>query len=309
MTGSSQSNNGEDTLARRNQVIAERYNSTTSIIKIKETFDTSQFSFKKISYSEIENEIKELNGKKATTFKNIPIKLLKETSDICCSALLKIINNEIENNNFPDELKLADVTPVLKKGDATNVKNYRPVSVLPPISNLIEKPLHKQISVHFEKYLSPFLCGYRKGFSTQHAILYLIERWKSTLDNRGFGAAVLMDLSKAFDTLNHDLLIAKLEAYGFTKDALLLVHSYLTNRWQHTKINNSFSPWTELLLGVPQGSVLGPFLFNIYLNDLFLHLNESVICNYADDTTLFDSGKNLDDTIKNLEHDSLIALT
>ena len=102
-----------------------------------------------------------------------------------------------------------------------------------------------------------------------------------------------MDLSKAFDTLNHELLIAKLHAYGFGKESLMLLLIYLSNRWQKTKTNTSFSSWTELLQGVPQGSVLGPLLFKIYLNDLFFFLDCNV-CNFADDTTNFICNKNLD---------------
>ena len=98
--------------------------------------------------------------------------------------------------------------------------------------------------------------------------MFLLEGWKNVLDKKGYGGAVLMDLSKAFDTLNHDLLIAKLHAYGFSEESLQLIKSYLTNRWQRTKVNASFSDWTELLLGVPQGSVLGLLLFNIYINDI-----------------------------------------
>ena len=95
-----------------------------------------------------------------------------------------------------------------------------------------------------------------------------------------------MDLSKAFDTLNHELLIAKLNAYGFSHDSLRLLYSYLSNRWQRTKINNTYSSWSEILLGVPQGSIFGPLLFNIYLNDLFFINIESDLCNFADDNTL-----------------------
>ena len=103
----------------------------------------------------------------------------------------------------------------------------------------------------------------------QHALLPLIEKWKKVTDDKGYGGAILMDLSKAFDTTNHDLLTAKLRVHDFSKESLNLIKSYLTNKWQRTKLNTGFSKWTEILLGVSQGSVLGPLLFNVYINDLF----------------------------------------
>ena len=136
---------------------------------------------------------------------------MKLSTVTCKQTLTDIFNKNICENNFPDELKLADVTPIYKKDDPTNSKNYRPVSVLPVTSKIFERILQKQLTVHVENFLSPFLCGYRKGFSTQQALLSLIEKWKNSLDKKGFGGAVLMDLSKAFDTINHELLIAKLK--------------------------------------------------------------------------------------------------
>ena len=122
----------------------------------------------------------------------------------------------------------------------------------------------------------------------------MLEKWRISLDRGGFGGAVLMDLSKAFDTISHDLFIAKLHAYGFDKTGLELMKSYLTNRWQRTKINSSFSTWAELIIGVPQGSVLGPLLINIFINDLFFIFKDTVVCNYADDHTLYSSDMKLD---------------
>ena len=121
--------------------------------------------------------------------------------------------------------------------------------------------MQRQINDYITNHLSPYLCGYRKGYNTQQALVSLIEKWKKILDDKGFGGAVLMDLSKAFDTLNHELLIAKLHAYGFNRDSLKLINYYLSNRWQRTQINKSFRSWAELVQGVPQRTVLGPSTF------------------------------------------------
>ena len=161
---------------------------------------------------------------------SIPPKILKISSEVSADTLHNLFNDMLKTGNFPDNLKLADITPVFKKKNPLHKVNYRPVSVLPSISKVIEKLMQRQISGYISNYLSPYFCGYRKGFSSQQALMSLIENWYRVLENKGFGGAVLMDLSKAFDTNKHDLLIAKLYAYGFSKESLKLLHSYLSNR-------------------------------------------------------------------------------
>ena len=272
-----------------------------------------QFKFNQVKEDEVLEQLTNIDGKKATTFQNIPCKTLKENAEVCSPILTRIINNEFIKSTFPSKLKNADIIPIfkrdkMKRKDATDVKNYRPVSVLPSTSKVFERLMQKQMVNFINDKLSPYLCGYRKGYSAQHALISMIEHWRSTLDRKGYAGAVLMDLSKAFDCINHDLLIAKLHAYGFGIDSLKMIKDYLSNRKQRVKINTSFSTWSDLLLGVPQGSVLGPLFFNIYLNDLFWTKEYTEVYNLADDTTFYSGDMELNELIRQLEHDSLIAI-
>ena len=163
------------------------------------------------------------------------------------------------------------------------------------------------MSAYITNYLSPFYCGFRKDFSTQHALSRLLEKWKISLDSGWKIGAIFLDLSKAFDCLRHDLLIAKLEAYALCHCALTFIYNYLQGKQQRVNINGSFSSWEEITLGFPQGSVLGPMFFNILINDLFLQIAKVDICNYADDTTLFASDRDINRVISRLEIGSAVS--
>ena len=180
-------------------------------------------------------------------------------------------NESVISGKFLFVLKLADVKPVHKKKSRLGKTNYRPVSLLPNISKIFERCMHGQIAEYFETTLSKFQCGFRTGYcSTQDCLLVMVENCKKVLDQGSEYGALVTDLSKAFDCLPHDLLVAKLHAYDFSKESLKLRNSYLTERKQNVKMNDQFSSWFDIVVGVPQRSILGPLLFNIFLCDMFL---------------------------------------
>ena len=194
------------------------------------------FSFQHVSEATVRKVFKNLPSDKVFAGE-IPIKILKENT-FCFPELTNCINESLTDNKFPAPLKLSDITPVFKL-DLSDKANYRLVSILPLESKVFEKIMYDQLYEHIEHFFNQLLCGFRKTHSTQHALFRLLQKWQKELDSGGFIGTILMDLSKAYDCLPHDLLIAKLEAYGLDNDSLNLLLDYLSFRKQRTNVGSA----------------------------------------------------------------------
>ena len=269
--------------------IVYKFRNHPSIIKIKEQYKVkSNFSFRLATTEEIKAIIRDVPTNKAAGGE-IPVNILKK-SNFSFDELTKCVNYALTNGKFPITLKNANITPVHKKDDPTDKTNFRPVSVLPLLSKVFERVIYNQLGKYMDTFLNKLLCGFRQAHSIQHALFKLLQQWQNELDNSGLVGTILMDLSKACDCLPHDVIIAKFEAYGLSKSSLSLLLDYLTSHKQRVKIGSSYSVWKEIKRGVPQGSILGSLLFNVFINTIFMFIEKSEICHFADDNTIYDCG-------------------
>ena len=209
------------------------------------------FSFKFETQEKSSKLIQNLNCNKATQKYDIPIKILKENSEIFSYILYHNFNNSLFSKIFPNSLKKADITPVFKNDENSLKNNCRPVRILSTVSNIYERCIYDQINDYFHPLFSKLQGGFRKGFNAQHCLL----------------------------------LLARLHAYGFSLESLTFTQSYLSNRIQRVKINSSFSDYSNVESGVPQGSTSAPLFFNISICDLFFDDIDIDLANYADDMT------------------------
>ena len=237
------------------------------------------------------------NENKATGLDGIPCKLLKAAADVVAPSLTKIFEQSILTGIFPTEWKLARVTPVFKKGPKSDPNNYRPISVIPVVSKILEKIIYDQLYDYLNNNMLLTNCqsGFRSLHSTMTALLRATNNWSINIDKGHINGVIFIDLKKAFDTVNHEIIIRKLQNYGLDRNALAWFQSYLSNRSQKCLVNGKLSDSRPITCGVPQGSIIGPLLFLVYINDLPNCLDLAVPNMFADDTNVSLSADNLND--------------
>ena len=212
----------------------------------------------------------------------------------------------LDSGIFPNGLKISKILPIFKKGDVNSSNNYRPISLLPAISKIFERIIYDQLYAYFDNnnILSEEQYGFRTKHSTELAAVKLVDYIKNEIDAKYTSVNIYIDLSKAFDTLNFDILLHKLHYYGVTGVSFELIRSYLTNRKQYVKFKTLESDYMDVKSGVTQGSILGRLLFSIYINDIVTVSKNFKFLMYADDTTIYFnledfSGINVEENVSN----------
>lgn len=253
-----------------------------------------EFTLNPTTTEEIENIIKTLRDS-AAGYDDIHIRAIKLTASVLSPILSKLINKSFQLGIFPSVFKMSKVTPIFKGGNASNVSDYRPVSVLPSVSKIYEKAMYDRLYSFFQdnNILIQEQYGFRKALSPNLALRNLIEYILQAQGNGRYSISVFLDLKKAFDTLDHSILLNKLKRYGIKNVKYDWFNSYLSNRCQFTVVNNVRSSVSNISTGVPQGSILGPLLFLTYINDIVESSSLLKFILFADDTNLTLSGSNL----------------
>ena len=263
------------------------------------------FEFHSISQEEVASRIRKLQVRKACGEDGISNRLLKCSVRITTPLLTHIFNLCLRTGTMPLSWKSARVVPVHKKGSKFDPKNYRPISLLSCVAKLYEHFLSQQMKEHLSTYdiLTKKQHGFRTGFSTNTALITLTDFLYKALDNHKYSAGVFLDLSKAFDTIDHTVLLEKLKWYGFRGHSNAILSDYLQNRKFHVILNNKKSVEHPVVSGVPQGSILGPLLFIIYTNDIENAISYSDCLLYADDTALYHSHRDVDELMVRCQSD------
>ena len=248
-----------------------------------------------LSSEELRKAFHSLKPNKSEGIDEIHVNIIKSIYEFVEEPLYFIFNHSLKQGIFPNDLKIAKVIPLYKKDEDDIVSNYRPVSILPCFSKILERIMYNRLYDHLIQnnllYHKQF--GFQRGHSTEHAVVDLVDKILKGFDQNNFTLGVFIDLSKAFDTVDHNILLQKLEYYGVKKSYLKWFKSYLSERKQGVSYPNGISKLKNIICGVPQGSILGPLLFLIYVNDLYLSSKLLNFILFADDTNLFLTGKKL----------------
>ena len=293
-------NVGRETFERCKNNSTNNNNTLDNIRVIHESIDNQDknnlFRPKPVDVETVILTISKLKETKAIGSDGISLNFIKDSLFITAFYLTCIFNTSIVTGKFPTSWKHAIVVPIFKGGDSNNTCNYRPISLLPIISKALEKIIAKQISDHLERnaLLSNSQHGFRPKLSTETALTVISNNIYNNLDNKRITMITLCDLSKAFDSVNHDILLQR--CLKLRIDAFWL-QDYLSNRSQSTRLNNHTSSKSLITHGVPQGSILGPILFTIFVNNISDHISDCVLVQYADDTQFIHN-----DYLSNIDH-------
>ena len=247
------------------------------------------FVLHQVTENQVERVIRSLPSNKAPGMDKISSRILKDSLPSTLTTITHIVNNSFVTNTFARAWKTAEVTPILKCGNPDVPNNYRPISLLPIVSKVTERLVHGQLMEHLirNNKLAAHQSGNRKLHSTETALLYVTDQLLQAMDNKKVSIMVLLDMSKAFDSIRHDILLSKLQNLDFSQGALNWFQSYLSNRQQCVRIGDAVSKVLPLEFGVPQGSILGPVLFTIYVNDLLSVPKRCLSASYVDDCKLY----------------------